>query len=98
MVTCQTNVANIAKNLEYYANKHQGNYPDKLSDLVPDYIDKIPLCTAVKKDSYSSSYTVFNDPKSNMHKYTFYCNGENHKRIISGNYPQYNSTWGLVTK
>jgi competence protein ComGC len=95
---CSCNCKNIGESLHVYQRHHQGNYPDKLINLIPTYIDKIPSCPAAKKDTYSSSYTVFNSTENNMHEYTFYCNGGNHKMIVSGNFPKYNSKSGLAGK
>jgi hypothetical protein len=93
---CLSNLKNIRDALETYKTDHHGNYPEKLSDLVPTHLSSIPHCPAAGKDSYSKTYQVFNDSENDIHNYTFYCDGRNHKTIISGNFPQYNSRSGLV--
>jgi len=107
---CQSNCKNIGTALEMYSTDNSGQYPDSLDKIKPDYLRIIPTCAAAGKDTYSKSYESWNEePKkgkkkkysfgSAYHRFTFYCSGHNHKAVGAGpNYPQYNSTSGLVAR
>lgn len=108
---CQSNCNNIGSALEMYSTDHGGKYPESLGELSPDYLKSIPKCPNEErvlklcrfefhpwrkpKDTYSPSYQAHNDPTGNHCRFTFCCAGENHKTIIWGNYPQYNTEQGL---
>lgn len=92
---CQSNLKNIGTALEMYAHDNQGHYPPDLSHLTPKYLDSIPICTAVKKDTYSNSYQVSSDMKT----FTVYCKGHHHSVVgLEKNYPQYDSIHGLTLR
>jgi competence protein ComGC len=94
--TCRHNLKNIGSALELYTIDHEGNYPEKLSDLTPDYVAMIWKCDRAGTDTYSKSYQVFNDPRQKIHAYTFYCQGEHHCPELEANFPQYTSKNGLT--
>ncbi|MCD4786180.1 MAG: zinc-ribbon domain-containing protein [Candidatus Eremiobacteraeota bacterium] len=109
-VQCQSNCKNIGTALEMYSTDNSGRYPDSLDKLSPDYLRVIPTCAAAGENTYDKSYSSWNEePKkkkkagssfgSSTSKYTFYCSGHYHKAVgVGANYPQYNSTTGLVPR
>ncbi|MCD6310819.1 MAG: hypothetical protein J7M18_08880 [Candidatus Eremiobacteraeota bacterium] len=89
---CKSNMQKIGIAIDKYAEDHDGQYPESLSDIVPDYIDSLPECPSSKlTESYG--YVLSEAQK----EYTIYCKGENaHKRAgIQTGWPQYNSWKGL---
>jgi hypothetical protein len=91
---CSSNCKNISTALDMYYEDNNKHYPISLSQLTPTYIRNLPVCGEAKRETYSSTY-VCNKTRD---AYTFYCGGENHASILNGNYPQYNSRAGLVSK
>ncbi|MCD4786255.1 MAG: hypothetical protein K8T10_20725 [Candidatus Eremiobacteraeota bacterium] len=90
---CLANLKNIGTALEMYAHDNQGHYPPRLSHISPKYMESIPVCTAVKKDTYSNSYQVSSDAET----FTVYCEGHHHSGAgIEPNCPQYDSIHGLT--
>lgn len=96
---CQSNCKNIGTALEMYSTDNNSFYPNRLADLTPSYLKVIPTCAAAAKDTYSRSYRAYNDPEKKIHRYTFYCEGENHSPVnVEANYPQYNSAAGFTAR
>jgi hypothetical protein len=92
LTACETNLKMLSSALEMYSTDNSGRYPEKLSQLLPDYMYKIPICPAAGKDTYSKSYSS----KINPDYYKFYCSGYNHSALsVPPNYPQFDSTRGL---
>lgn len=87
---CQSNLRNLASALEQYRNESE-IYPDGLSNLVPRYFEKVPICPAVGSDTYSSGYTL----STKKDEFTVACKGENHKALGYGeDQPYYNHKAG----
>lgn len=94
-VACQSNLKNIATSLEMWASDHAGRYPERLSQLTPDYSVKIPECPASGADTYSAHYKFGRKPD----RFSVYCWGHHHKEAaVPVNRPAYNSDIGLVKK
>lgn len=92
---CQSNLKNIGTALEMYSTDNSGHYPDSLSKLTPDYFRVMPTCGSAGKDTYLQSYQFNLQPDA----YTFYCSGHNHSNAgVGPNFPQYNSTMGLISQ
>ena len=99
---CEHNLTAIGESLEKYKTKN-GIYPMKLSQLIPQYLKKLPCCikgmnpdspvgkhykTAMGVNSGDYGYIV----SAKFDAYTLYCSGNNHKYPNS---PQYTSTNGI---
>jgi hypothetical protein len=96
---CVSNCQEIERALEMYSTDNNGFFPSKLDILEKEYLRHIPTCSSAKADTYSAGYQVCNNPKEKINRYTFYCEGFNHKDVgIKANYPQYNSTDGLIPR
>lgn len=93
---CIGNLKNIGTACEMYSTDFSGRYPPALSLVTPNYLRAVPLCPSVAKDTYSAAFV------STMHPadaYTVVCSGSNHAAVgVPANFPQYNSTNGLVEK
>jgi hypothetical protein len=90
---CKSNLKNIATGLEMWASDHQGKYPERLSQLTPDYLKTLPTCPAAGQDTYSAHY------KRRPAGFSVYCWGHHHKDMrVQRNRPAYNSEQGLVEK
>ncbi len=92
--TCKENLKKIATALELYASDNKGAFPRKLQKMCPNpkYLEFIPTCPSVNKDTYSDGYELSKDKKA----YTVYCLGKNHENVsVKENYPAYNKTAGL---
>jgi prepilin-type N-terminal cleavage/methylation domain-containing protein len=93
--SCQSNCKNIGTALEMYSTDNSGHYPTgAMAGLTPSYMRNYPTCQSAGSNTYTGTYTFGTVPDA----YTFYCGGAKHTTIVSGNYPQYNSTAGLIAK
>ncbi len=92
---CQSNMKNIATALEIYSVDNQGEYPDDIYKISPNYMKSMPTCAMAGMDSYSVSYGVSVD----YDHYTFFCSGHNHQDMgVPPNYPQYSDRTGLIPR
>ncbi len=95
LTQCMSNCKNIGTALEMYSTDNSGHYPTSLKKLVPDYLKFIPTCAAAGKDTYSATY----ESGMNPDWYKFHCSGAHHTKVgAPPNYPQYNSTQGLIRR
>lgn len=95
--SCEDNLKRIALGLRLYAADHNNKFSKKLSDITPNpkYLDFIPTCPAVSRDTYSPGYTVSPDGK----KYIVKCFGHNHAALrIKAGFPAFDSVSGLVVE
>ncbi|MCA9795089.1 MAG: hypothetical protein KC910_24945 [Candidatus Eremiobacteraeota bacterium] len=84
---CEGHLKSLGIALEKYAYRHNGTYPDKLQELVPDYIEAIPTCPAARQDTYTPGYEKHDDGG-----YRLVCKGHNHGDLdIPADYPRINS-------
>ncbi len=97
---CKVNIRKISDALVLYAGVHDGKYPAKLEELVPEYMEKLPDCPSAGFASYHLGYQYYNnekDPTENA--YTIFCFGENHGAVTnSANYPLYSSRQGFFER
>jgi prepilin-type N-terminal cleavage/methylation domain-containing protein len=94
LTACKSNLKNIGTAMEMYSTDFAGRYATAASLLTPNYLKIIPTCASAGSDTYSSTFSVTSIPDA----YTFYCSGTQHASASEpANYPQYNSTQGLVT-
>ena len=95
---CQSNCKNIGTALEMYSTDNAGHYPTgagTMTLLTPNYLKIIPTCASNGSNTYSGAYSGNLNPDA----YTFYCSGTNHSAVgVTANYPQYNSTQGLIPR
>lgn len=88
--TCEANVDDLRAAVEKYAEVHQGQYPQKLENLVPTYLASLPVCPSRKTD-----YKYVIDSKTGKYKIT--CTGK-HDGVFPG-YPMFaTSDGGVVVK
>lgn len=66
---CQRNLKVVNQALEAFQREHKGLYPDRLSQLKPDYLQQLPDCPDTNEETYSTGYQVSPD----HHSYTLKC-------------------------
>lgn len=93
LTACKSNQKNLATALEMWSTDHSGHYPERLSEVVPDYLRSLPTCPSAGKDTYSQSYSVGTSPD----RFQFFCQGHHHPST-DANYPQYTSEQGLIER
>jgi len=90
---CKENLKKISLGLKlYYADNKK--YPKKLNEVFPNpkYLDLIPTCPAVLRDTYTSGYKLSKEGKT----FVICCLGHNHRALrIKENYPAFDSEKGL---
>lgn len=82
--SCQTSMRTIVAAIELYKATEQ-RPPERLEQLVPRYLDRLPPCPVAKKQTYSSTYQVYGK------KYSLFCRGHYHDRE---DHPSFNSSIG----
>ena len=106
---CYRNLARISTALDNYAKDNEGNYPQNLDELVPKYMDKIPLCPQSGTDTYSVSYRIIemdsseaggdkgeDSQQEKIAGYIIYCKGHHHKEAgIEPDHPYFEKGKGL---
>lgn len=70
-VACQRNLRLLRSALEHYAQEHGGLYPDRLPQLMPEYLKEIPLCP----ENGHEEYRV----KDDHHAYQLRCSDPAHQ-------------------
>ncbi len=93
LTACKSNQKNLATALEMWSTDHSGHYPERLSEVVPDYLRSLPTCPSAGKDTYSPSYSSGTSPD----RFQFFCQGHHHS-ATDANYPQYTSEQGLIER
>ncbi len=94
--TCGAHMNHLIEALRLYSNEHQGQYPQTLGELVPDYIDRLPSCPSAGQDSYSAGYSRSADGL----EFDLACHGDNHHEEFvwtekpTQDMPRYNSMRG----
>ncbi len=95
VTACKSNLKNIGTALEMYSTDSSGRFPTTLTNLTPNYLKNIPTCPSLGSNTYTAGFTAASNPDS----YTVVCSGSNHSGVgLSQNYPQYNSTQGLIER
>jgi len=92
MVSCISNLKNIATAVNIYSNETMGQFPVSLTSIFPDFIGKIPECPAALKDTYTAGYTT-NDEYND---FTVCCYGKYHAICgLDSNQPFYSAVNGI---
>jgi len=93
VTACKSNLKNIGTALEMYSTDNSGRYPSAKTALTPNYLKTIPTCASIGTDAYG--YSAASNPDS----YTAVCAGSNHSGVgLAADFPQYNSTQGLIER
>ncbi len=93
LTACKSNLKNLATALEMYASDNQGQFPDRLEQLLPQqYLRTLPTCPSAGGMSYTD-YHVSPRRKG----FSVGCCGTAHPR--NGlNHPRFESQRGLVER
>jgi hypothetical protein len=96
LISCKSNLKNIALALEIYSTDNAGRYPDSLEQLTPEYLKTLPSCPCAKRVTYTEGYRRHAQPD----RFSVYCYGFNHESagIQRPNYPRYYNQQGLVER
>jgi hypothetical protein len=106
---CEYKLKQIADAIELYAKDNNGKYPEKLQDISPKYMVKIPRCIDPLKSKWAEAiykkredfnfddyyYEKFDDPP----KFVLICRSNYHKRLLKDDtyrIPMYDSNRGIV--
>jgi hypothetical protein len=81
---CQANLERFRTAVELYAADHEGRAPQRLNQLVPDYLKLIPDCPLGETASY---HLVVNRQKM-PERYTLFCAGRHRVQPLLGPSPQ----------
>lgn len=106
---CSSRISYIGSGLEMYAEKHGGRFPEKLQELIPEYVDEIPVCK-VQGDFdennpryrlYVTRHNMKNTPyryelNDDRTRFTLYCVSNNH--IPYGQRAPYSAGKGVKKK
>lgn len=49
LFSCEQYLARIGEGMAAYAKAHEGAYPERLEELVPEYLPRVPVCEAAKQ-------------------------------------------------
>lgn len=90
LATCKINERNLGTGLEMYGMDHKGQYPARLSEIVPAYIREIPKCGG--KDTYSTTYRV------SKGGFELGCQSDHKAEGCPAGFPKYTSEKGLILK
>ena len=98
---CQANLKRVATALEMYATDHAGHYPSELTELLPTYLDSIPVCPAAGEETYSKGFAAGAKAEGNVHDwpdfYRVVCAGSHHTDAkLSANSPAFDLAAGLT--
>lgn len=89
---CSRNLQAIGAALHRYSVKHNGIFPKKLSELIPEHIKSVLTCPSAGEDTYSDSYEF----DSTAQNFTVCCKGHNHEcSKLQENFPRYSLIYGL---
>lgn len=95
---CKENLKRIAAALDHYATDHAGRYPDKLEQLVPEYLENLPTCAASGGRAYYADFgpnAKFNSEGYEDYFYLSCVGGLHEKSGIVGDFPAFDSVIGL---
>ncbi len=93
MTACKSKQKTIASALEMWAMEHSGRYPERLSQLVPEYLDVMINCTEVKgEDTYGPLYRV----RQNPDHFVLQCTVDHTAAGVGPGIPAYDSDFGLI--
>ncbi len=93
LTACTSNLKNLGTALQMYASDNQGQFPDRLEQLLPQqYLRTLPTCPTVMR----MSYTDYHVNPRHTH-FSVGCCGNAHPR--NGlNHPRFDSQRGLVER
>ena len=95
VTACKSNLKNIGTALEMYSTDNSGRFPAAIGGLTPNYLKTIPTCPSVGTTTYTGGFSSASNPDA----YTVTCSGSNHGGVgLNSQFPQYNSTQGLIER
>ena len=95
---CGANLRQLGSVLDTWAMDHQGHYPERLEELVPNYVkdEKLLVCPAAGVNTYFAGYKRTIGVAGAPDTYVICCSGANHGRQdLAPDFPQFSSDGGL---
>jgi hypothetical protein len=107
LTQCQVNLKTIGEAVEFYAKDNNGKFPEKLEDLTPKYLVKLPRCIKPLDNKWAEAiyrkredlnfgdyyYEKFDNPP----KFVIICRSNFHKKAFPERAsPMYDSNQGIV--
>lgn len=93
LISCQSNLKNLATANEMYSTDWSGNYPQSLEKLTPNYLVEIPSCPTDGHPAYAFEVS---DPDADGDTYEIICKGDHSAMGVPANYPRYSWLMGLL--
>lgn len=93
-ISCKSNLKNLGTASEMYSTDFSGAYPEKMSQLTPEYLRQIPICPS----DGASPYTYRRAKIDGYDSYEFVCGGDHSEAGTPKGYPRYNGQTGIVVK
>ncbi len=89
---CASNLSALSSALEVFRDSGEGQYPDRLGLLVPDYLEALPTCPSAGVDTYPAGYRRAGESGG----CSVACQGRHHQEMGVGlDLPAYSSDTGL---
>lgn len=92
---CESNLLLISQALDSYKTTH-GELPMNRHQLVPDYLQSLPVCPSVGIDTYRVAFgrrAGYGDPEDDNY-YLIRCTGMEHD--CEPGFPAYDTKWGML--
>lgn len=87
---CSEHLGTLANALDRWGAAKEGQLPERLEQLVPEVLEKLPQCPAAGQDTYLRSYRRTEDG------YRLFCQGRHHRAFgVAQDQPSYDSVSGL---
>lgn len=85
---CKSNLKNIGTAMEMWSTDFNGEYPDELEKLVPNYLRTLPTCPAAGEMNYKL--------KKRNQRFRVSCGGHHHADSeLAEDFPRYDNNAGL---
>jgi hypothetical protein len=96
LARCSSHLSRIGTALEIYKKDH-GDFPKSQYELVPDYLEQLPICPSAQRMTYRTSFGPELVPNTEVPDYFLVeCCGHNHKGAqVAPNSPSLDSLTGL---
>lgn len=89
---CQSNLKSMGIAQRMYFIDFSGKFPNKISSLVPNYLQSIPRCPV----KGAPAYTYRKNVVDGIHNYEFSCQADHSYDGITEGFPKFNGFDGLV--
>jgi len=95
---CAGNLRQLSSVLDMWAMDHQGQYPERLEELVSHYVkdEKLLICPSAGVNTYFAGYKRIPGVGGSPDTYVLSCHGANHRnQDVPPDFPQFGSDGAL---